>query len=97
VVVEELEYVTTNPHQKQLSEIFELAQVEYGRIDYAMKDGRVQTWEINLNPTIGRGLRPRSRNIPAELDAIRDEVRSEFIAASGEPGEKSIYVYPPSH
>ncbi|HZE68403.1 MAG TPA: hypothetical protein VE135_02610 [Pyrinomonadaceae bacterium] len=80
VVVEELEYVTTNPHQKQLSEIFELAQVEYGRIDYAMKDGRVQTWEINLNPTIGRGLRPRSRNIPAELDAIRDEVRSEFYS-----------------
>jgi hypothetical protein len=77
-VIEELEYVSTNPHQKQLSEIFELAQVEYGRIDYAMKDGRVQTWEINLNPTIGRGLRPRSRNIPAELDVIRDEVRREF-------------------
>jgi hypothetical protein len=78
MVHEELEYVSQNPHQQQLLKIFELAQVEYGRIDYAIKDGRVQTWEINLNPTIGRGLRPRSKNIAPELDAIRDRVRHCF-------------------
>jgi hypothetical protein len=79
MVQEELEYVSTNPHQQQLLEIFELAQVEYGRIDYAIKDGRVQTWEINLNPTIGRGLRRRSKPLPPELDAVRDEVRRCFF------------------
>jgi hypothetical protein len=78
MVHEELEYVSQNPHQQQLLNIFEVAQVEYGRIDYAIKNGRVQTWEINLNPTIGRGLRPRSKNIAAELDVIRDEVRRCF-------------------
>ena len=78
MVLEELDYVSKNPHQQQLSEIFELARVEYGRIDYAMKDGKLQTWEINLHPTIGRGLRPRSKNIPADVDAIRDEVRHCF-------------------
>ena len=78
MVLEELDYVSKNPHQQQLSEIFELARVEYGRIDYAMKDGKLQTWEINLHPTIGRGLRPRSKNIPADVDAIRDEVRRCF-------------------
>jgi hypothetical protein len=78
MVREELDYVSQNPHQQQLLEIFNLAQVEYGRIDYALKDGKVQTWEINLNPTIGRGLRPRSKNIAADLDAIRDEVRHCF-------------------
>jgi hypothetical protein len=78
MVHEELDYVSQNPHQQQLLKIFEVAHVEYGRIDYAIKDDRVQTWEINLYPTIGRGLRPRSRNIAPELDAIRDQVRHCF-------------------
>lgn len=78
MVLEELEYVSQNPHEQQLLKIFELAQVEYGRIDYAIKDGRVQTWEINLNPTIGRGLRPRSRKIPPELDVVREQCRQCF-------------------
>jgi len=62
-----------------------------------MKDG--QSADLGDQPESDdcRGLRPRSRNIPAELDAIRDEEEASFIAASGEPGEKSIYVYPPSH
>ena len=85
MVEEELEFVSQNPHKQQLLEIFRLANVEYGRIDYALKNGRVQTWEINLNPTIGRGLRPPSKKLPPELDAVRDKVRSCFFGgfASG--------------
>lgn len=79
MVQEELEFVSQNPHQEQLMKIFELAHVEYGRIDYAIKDGRVQTWEINLNPTIGRGLRPPSRQLPPDVDAVRDGVRRCFF------------------
>lgn len=78
MIQEELAYVSTNPHKQQLEEIFELAQVGYGRIDYAIKDSRVQTWEINLNPTIGRGLIRRSKPLPPELDAARDEVKRHF-------------------
>ena len=78
MVQEELEYVSTNPHEQQLREVFELAQVEYGRIDYAIKHNRVQTWEINLHPTIGRGLIRRSKPLPPDLDAVRDEVRRHF-------------------
>jgi hypothetical protein len=78
MVQEELEYVSTNPHEQQLREVFELAQVEYGRIDYAIHNNKVQTWEINLNPTIGRGLIRRSAPLPPDLDAVRDEVRRHF-------------------
>jgi hypothetical protein len=78
MVLEELDFVRQNPHEDQLLKIFELAHVEYGRIDYAIRNGSVQTWEINLNPTIGRGLRPRSKNIAPELDAVRDQVRQSF-------------------
>ena len=91
MVQEELEFVSQNPHEQQLLEIFDLANVEYGRIDYAIKNGRVQTWEINLNPTIGRGLRPPSKKIPPELDAVRDQVRRCFFSGF-ESGWKEVML-----
>ena len=78
MIQEELEYVCTNPHKQPLEEIFELAQVGYGRIDYAIKDNRVQTWEINLHPTIGRGLVRRSKPLSPELVVVRDRTRRLF-------------------
>ncbi len=54
MIREEWNWVRENPHDAELRPIFELAGVEYGRIDYAMKDGRIETWEINLNPTLAR-------------------------------------------
>lgn len=48
----ELDYVRTNPHRAQLMAIFERAQIDYGRIDYAIKDGRLCVFEINTNPTV---------------------------------------------
>jgi hypothetical protein len=45
-------YVATNPHEPELRSIFELANIQYGRIDYSLLDGRIQAWEINTNPII---------------------------------------------
>jgi hypothetical protein len=75
---EELEYVLTNPHEAELRSVFEIAGVDYGRIDYAMKDGAMQVWEINLNPTIGRGLRGSSGRVPPDVAAIRDRGKEDF-------------------
>jgi hypothetical protein len=77
---DELEYVRGNPHEEELQEIFEIARTDYGRIDYSIKGGKVQPWEINLNPTIGRGLRPSSRYIEPELRAIREQTKEAFYA-----------------
>ena len=49
---EEKRYVDTNPHEDQLREIFDLADIQYGRIDYSLLDGVLQVWEINSNPHI---------------------------------------------
>lgn len=49
-VGEEAEFVEANPHAEQVRRVFELAGVDYGRIDYGIVNGRVQTWEINTNP-----------------------------------------------
>jgi hypothetical protein len=55
---EMMEYVATNPHAERLREVFDLANCEYGRIDYSVLDGAIQVWEINTNPMV---LRPRYR------------------------------------
>jgi hypothetical protein len=43
-------YVETNPHESMLRSIFDIARIDYGRIDYAMVNGRIQVFEINTNP-----------------------------------------------
>lgn len=94
MAAEEREYILQNPHESALREIFRVAGVEYGRIDYSIKDGRIETWEINLNPTIGRGQRPPSRIMPPEIGALRKEGRAHFyrrfqaaLEAIDEPGD----------
>ena len=49
---EEQEFLDLFPHREQVSAAFDLAGMEYGRIDYAVLDGRIQVWEINTNPVL---------------------------------------------
>lgn len=77
---EELAYVRDNPHEEELREIFAIANVDYGRIDYSLQGGRVQTWEINVNPTVGRGARPSRTPMPPDVAAIREETKRTFYA-----------------
>ena len=78
MILEERDYVFGNPHREQLATIFEAAGVGYGRIDYAIQNGSVQTWEINLNPTIGRGIRSSSGSVPEHLQSLRFATKAHF-------------------
>jgi len=49
---EELEYLENSPHEADLREIFDIAKIGFGRIDYSIHEGRIQTWEINSNPML---------------------------------------------
>ncbi len=49
---EESAFLKEFPHRDEIQRIFDLAEIDYGRIDYSLHDGRVQTWEINTNPFI---------------------------------------------
>jgi hypothetical protein len=72
----ELEYVRTNPHAAALAEIARIARIEYGRIDYAVIDGRVRVWEINTNPmTVG------DEGLPVKSRAVQDHFAASFIDA----------------
>ncbi len=51
-VTEEIEYLAANPDAEKLMAVFDLANMQFGRIDYGFANGRLQVFEINANPTI---------------------------------------------
>jgi len=53
-IQDELDYIQNNPHNEELQRIFALANIDYGRIDYGVKNGKLQVWEINTLPTFGQ-------------------------------------------
>ncbi|MGH9200544.1 MAG: hypothetical protein ACRD2A_04830 [Vicinamibacterales bacterium] len=76
---EGMSYVEDNPHESWLRQVFEIAGVDYGRVDYGVVDGAPQLWEINLNPTIGRGTwRARYESLPPDLKQLRERAREAF-------------------
>ena len=52
LIREELRYLEDHSHERWLRDVFDLAQIQYGRIDYAMHRGEPQVWEINTNPLL---------------------------------------------
>jgi len=79
MLAEELAFLQANPHESELRRIARVARVEYGRIDYSVREGKVETWEINLNPTIGRG-RGGLRSLSPALSALREPARELWTA-----------------
>ncbi|MGN6552419.1 MAG: hypothetical protein ACTHLW_01625 [Verrucomicrobiota bacterium] len=49
---EESEFLETFPHRAQVFEAFRIAGIDYGRIDYGVKNGQIRVWEINTNPVV---------------------------------------------
>jgi len=74
------------PHGGLMREVFTLAGVEFGRIDYGMVAGRPQIYEINTNPAIAwTGSHPSADRI--EVDRlIREEIIEALAELSGSRG-----------
>lgn len=66
-MVEEAAFMRDNPHQAWLRTIFDLARIQYGRIDYSLLDGQPQVWEINTNPVLLKSRAEYERSYPEEL------------------------------
>lgn len=68
LLVEEAGYLAGMPHAEEMARLFDLAGIDYGRIDYTLVDDRIQVFEINTNPTLVPGVE--------ELDAARWPVQA---------------------
>jgi hypothetical protein len=79
MVAEEWAYLHDNPHERELRQVCELARIDYGRIDYAVVDGRIQVWEINSNSWI---TNPTSEiETSPTRQRVADHLAQQFEAA----------------
>lgn len=87
------QYLATNPHSTQLAGIFRLAGIDYGRIDYALKDGQIQVWEINTNPMI-IGFADTVRDAEFDLSLRSNEmIKPELLRLSGLHADGPAFRY----
>ncbi len=78
---EELAWIRDIPHAVEINRAFAVANIDYGRIDYSMVDGRLQTYEINTNPTPPAISRSRkSAKKPERRHLIRSRILQAFHA-----------------
>ena len=83
LAAEEREFIDTEPYKQQVRQIFDIAGVEYGRIDFGVRpDGGLLVFEINTNPN--------HRHVKVVAEARRDmyiKTRVAFEAALRELGD----------
>jgi hypothetical protein len=75
---EEYAIVRDNPYGEAMRKCFDLAAVEYGRIDFGLVAGRPQIYEINTNPQVL--LRPKP-NPAARRNDSNDLFRENYLDA----------------
>ncbi len=86
---EERAYVEANPHQSAVLDVFELARIEYGRVDYSVLDGRLQVWEINTNPSLAgpiSDLKPEREHVHALFATRMNRCLADLDAKGPESG-----------
>ncbi|HSS59970.1 MAG TPA: hypothetical protein VLK30_00770 [Candidatus Limnocylindrales bacterium] len=82
---EEMAYVRENPHAQQLREVFELACIQFGRIDYGVsRTGGVQVWEIGTNPTLTEPVAVAGREAAADLMRARIAMALQALDSGGD-------------
>lgn len=77
---EELAYIEQNPHEPLLRRVFDLAHIQFGRIDYGVLNGVPQVWEINTNPTMGRNPGKARKSVGPAVQALKDQARDAYHA-----------------
>ena len=75
---DELRIVRDNPFGEEMRKVFDLANVEYGRVDFGLVGGRAQIYEINLNPDVVISPKP---NGFAAREASNAVFRENYFAA----------------
>lgn len=80
MLAEERAYQLANPHATRLRELFRLAHIDYGRVDYGVLGSALQIWAIDTNPTL---LDSPRRYTAAQLPARRwfvDQLDAALLA-----------------
>lgn len=83
--IEELDHLQNTQGHDQLRQVARLANIDYGRVDYARRGDRIQVWEVNTNPDLsmdnicasdGKATPYGREVVPKILDAVFPMFRS---------------------
>lgn len=88
-------FVEENRYRDVLADAFELAQIDYGRSDYGLVEGRVQVYEINTNPRLGGGL-PEMPEFRIETLRHANRIFLDALAAIDQPSAGQVTLDLPS-
>lgn len=72
-VAESRDVIRRNPNLDRLRPVFDLAGVDYGRMDYSVIGDRIQVYEINTNPVIIGAPHERHPNVDSAFFAALHE------------------------
>ncbi|MEO7635004.1 MAG: hypothetical protein ABIS38_05090 [Sphingomicrobium sp.] len=75
---EEYQLVADNPYLETMRTVFDIAGIDYGRVDFGLVDGRPQIYEINSNPDVK--LRPKE-GLVARREESNALFRENYLAA----------------
>lgn len=91
----EKEFLASQDHPSQLLEIFELAGLQYGRIDFAIVDGDIQVFELNSAPSLlPRPPESRRYELRKKINNLVSDALLEL--GSDQSGGKSLTVPVPA-
>jgi len=89
IVAAERDFVEWSDHEEAVARVFDIAEIEFGRIDYAVTETGLRVFEINTHPTI---MGPYD-NFAAERQAARersaDDIESALRALDDGPSSRS--------
>lgn len=93
MIEKEREFQQTNPHEDQLKTVFQLANIEYGRIDYAVMGDKVQVWEINTNPTLLYGPSAYNDEQRPSKAWFAEQLNKELMAMDDKSPANQPYIF----
>jgi hypothetical protein len=92
-VREELAFVRDNPHADALLRVCDAGHIQFGRVDYTVRDGSLVIFEINPNPTF-----PRFKGGTADREERRGHIiaglKSAFAAIDGAAAGRADFIPP---
>ena len=78
---EEYALVRDNPFAEAVKPAFDLAGLDYGRVDFGLVDGKPQIYEINNNPFVDLSYKPEAASRRKESSAL---FRANYLQAMTE-------------
>ena len=93
---EEEAFMQADEFSPAIAEIFRLASIDYGRMDYAFKDGGIRVWEINTNPLLGSPERYHP-GVPIYDRYVRrgfEKLRDALLALDPERDDTPFWIEP---